>query len=181
MKSFLFAAMAALTLATPAFAHAGVSHDGCPGGQTFTSGDISVSAAFSRATLPGAKSAGGFMVISNGGTTPDRLIGASTEGAQLSQIHEMKMEGDMMKMGELPDGLDIPAGGSVTLAPGGLHVMMMGLIQPLKSNECLALTLQFEKAGAVPVMLSIGKPDADAAPAGMEHMDHMDHEMAPAN
>jgi len=178
MKSFLFAAVAALTLAAPALAHAGMSHDGCPAGQTFASGDISVSAAFSRATLPGAKSAGGFMVISNAGTTPDRLIGASTEGAKLSQIHEMKMEGDMMKMGELPEGLEIPAGGSVTLAPGGYHVMLMGLVQPLRPDECLALTLQFEKAGDVPVMLSIGKPDADAAPGGMEPMDH---EMAPAN
>jgi len=170
MKTILLAAIAAFALATPAFAHMGMVHDGCAAGQTFTAGDISVTGAFSRATLPQAKSAGGFMVITNAGTEPDRLIGASTENAQLTQVHQMRMEGDVMKMNEVEGGLEIPAGGSVTLEPGGYHVMLMGLVQPLKADECLALTLRFEKAGELPVQLNIGATDADAAPEG--HMHH---------
>lgn len=179
MKTLVLAAAAALAFATPSFAHAGTMHEGCPDGQTFTAGTITVSGAFSRATLPNAKAAGGFMLIENTGTEADRLVGASTEGAAKSEIHEMKMEGDMMKMAELPDGLEIPAGATVTLAPGGFHVMLMGLVQPLREDECLAVTLTFEKAGDLPVLLSIGAPNA-TAPDAMDH--EMDHDaMAPAN
>jgi copper(I)-binding protein len=170
MKTILLAAAAAFTLATPAFAHMGMEHGGCPAGQTFTSGDISVTGAFSRATLPNAKSGGGFMTITNAGSAPDRLIGAKTENAARSEIHQMKMDGDVMKMNAVEGGLEIPAGGSVTLAPGGYHVMMMGLKQPLAPSECLELTLSFEKSGDLPVELNIGPTDADAAP-----MDHEGH------
>jgi periplasmic copper chaperone A len=169
MKTILLAAAAALALATPAFAHAGVDHNGCAAGQSFTAGDITVTDAFTRATLPGAKSAGGFLTITNAGTAADRLIGAQTKSAKLTEVHEMKMEGDMMKMSKLADGLEIPAGGAVTLAPGGYHVMMMGLIQALHEGACLEVTLQFETAGEVPVMLSVGPNDADAAPEGHAH------------
>ena len=168
MKTILLAAAAAFALVTPAFAHQGMVHDGCAAGQTFTAGDIAVTGAYSRATLPQAKSAGGFMVITNSGSEPDRLIGATTENAQLSQVHEMRMDGDIMKMGEVEGGLEIPAGGSVTLESGGFHIMMMGLVQPLKVDECLALTLTFEKAGDLPVELNIGGTDADAAAEGHE-------------
>jgi periplasmic copper chaperone A len=176
MKTILLAAAAAFAFATPALAHSGMMHDGCPPGQTFTAGDITVTGAFSRATLPNAKSAGGYMLIENAGTTPDHLIGATTEGARQSGVHEMKMDGDVMKMSEVPNGLEIPAGGSVTLEPGGSHVMMMGIVQPLRPNECLKLTLTFEKAGELPIVLSIGKPDAATA-ADV----HAGHEMTPAN
>lgn len=173
MKTIFLAAAAVLALATPAFAHAGMMHDGCPPEQSFTAGDLTVTGAFSRATLPNAKTAGGFLVIENAGQTPDRLLGASTEGAKKTEIHEMKMEGDVMKMAKLADGLEIPAGSTVTLEPGGYHVMMMGIVQPLRPNECLAVTLQFEKAGDLEVMLSIGKPDAEtAADVHAEHMAH---------
>ncbi len=169
MKTILLAAAAALIIAplgiaTPAFAQ----HGGCAAGQTFTARDISVTGAFTRATLPNARSGGGFMTISNAGTAPDRLIGAATGNAVRSEIHQMKMEGDMMKMNQVEGGLEIPAGDSVTLEPGGYHVMLMGLKQPLVADQCLDLTLSFEKAGDLPVQLNIGATDA-SAPAHPGH------------
>jgi copper(I)-binding protein len=169
MKTILLAAAAALAFASPAFAHAGVDHNGCPAGQSFTAGDITVTGAFTRATLPGAKTGGGFMTITNAGTAPDRLIGATTKTAKVTEVHQMKMEGDVMKMTKVADGVEIPAGAAVELAPGGYHVMMMGLVQALHEGACLEVTLQFETAGELPVMLTVGPTDADAVP---EHMHH---------
>lgn len=158
MKSLSAAALFGLSLlATPAFAQpAGCAAD------IFIAGDLTISGAFSRATLPQAKVAGGYLTIENRGTAPDRLLGGSTEGARTVQVHQMQMVGDMMKMSQVEGGLEIPAGGSVTLDPGGYHLMLMDLTQPLKADECLALTLKFEKAGEVPVTLAIGAPNAAA-------------------
>lgn len=167
MKTLVLAAVAVLALATPAFAHAGVDHNGCDAGQSFTVGDLAVTGAFTRATLPGAKAAGGFMTITNAGEA-DRLVGAETRSAKITEVHEMKMEGEVMKMTRLSDGLGIPAGVSVELKPGGYHVMMMGLIQGLNEGACLEVVLKFEKAGELPVMLNVGGTDADAAPMGHE-------------
>lgn len=171
MKRFLVPALLGLLSVTPAVAHQGMMHDGCPVGQTFTAGDIAVSGAFSRATLPQAKIGGGYLTIENKGTEPDRLLGGSSENAKAVQIHQMKMEGDMMKMSEVEGGLEIPAGGSVTLAPGGdaYHLMFMDIGQPLKHGECLTVTLKFEKAGDLTVQLNVGAAAADAPPEGHAH------------
>jgi copper(I)-binding protein len=83
-----------------------------------TVGQLTISGAFARATLPNAPVAGGFLTIVNAGNEADRLIAASTPVAGESQLHEMKMEGDVMKMAQLPDGIEVPAGATVTLAPG---------------------------------------------------------------
>ena len=170
MKTILLAAAAALAFAHPAFAHSGVTHTGCEAGQSFATGYITVSGAFTRATLPGAKAAGGFMTITNNGDEADRLVGVSTKTAKTTEVHEMKMEGDVMKMSKLADGLDIPGGATVALEPGGYHVMMMGLGQGLFEGACVEVVLEFEKAGELPVQLSVGSTDADEAP-----MDHMQH------
>ena len=74
-----------------------------------------------------------------------------------------------MKMRALPEGVEIPAGGTVELAPGGYHLMMMGLVQPLAENACVEVILTFEKACDLPVMLNIGAPDAKVAPEGHAH------------
>ncbi|HEY9010646.1 MAG TPA: copper chaperone PCu(A)C [Devosia sp.] len=164
MKSLVLAAAAVLALATPVFAQ------DCAAGQSFTAGDITVTGALTRATLPGAKAAGGFMTITNAGAAADRLVGVETDAAKMAEMHEMKMEGDVMKMTRLDDGLEIPAGGTVTLEPGGYHVMMMGLAQGLAEGGCLEVTLTFERAGKLPVLLAVGGTDADMAPMG--HMGH---------
>ena len=170
MKHLLAPALLGLTLiATPAFAHNGLVHDGCPANQTFTAGAITVTGAYTRATLPQAKVAGGYLVVTNTGTEPDRLIGGATEAASTVQIHEMKMEGDMMKMSQVEGGLEIPAGGEVALAPGGYHIMMMGVGTPFTEGECLELMLTFEKAGDLPVVLSLGGTAAAAPPEGHAH------------
>jgi len=91
----------------------------------------------------------------NTGSTPDRLVSAKSPAADLVQIHEMKMDGNVMRMREVEKGLEIPAGGSVTLAPGSLHLMMMGLKGPLKQDTRVPVTLVFEKAGPIDVELTV--------------------------
>lgn len=172
MKTFASIALAAALAASafPAIAHDGVLHEGCAAGQTFAIGDITVAGAFTRATLPGAKAAGGFLTITNAGQAADRLIAAASDVAEAVELHEMKMEGDMMKMSPIEGGIDIPAGETVTLAPGGLHVMFMGLGQPFEQGACVEVTLTFEQAGDLPIVLNVG--DVSAGSAGETHMSH---------
>ncbi len=125
-----------------------------------TVGTLTISGAFTRATLPNARVGGGFLTIVNSGTEADRLVAASTPVAGEVQLHEMKMDGDMMKMAELPDGIEIPAGATVILAPGGLHLMFMQLKQPLVEGTRVPVTLTFEKAGTVELELDVGSVGA---------------------
>ena len=160
MLRLLRAALAAAILVvTPAFAHNGVIH----------LGNINISLPFTRATLPNAPVAGGFLTIENTGTESDRLISLTSEIADETQIHEMAMQGDVMKMRPLTEGLEIPAGETVVLAPGGFHIMFMGLKQTLVEGETITVTLTFEKAGTVDVVLPIEAAAADAPTAEHAH------------
>ena len=118
---------------------------------------------FARATPPGAKVAGVFMTIENKGKDADRLVSASSPVAGVVQIHEMKMDGGMMKMREI-NGLDIKPGATVELKPSGYHVMLMDLKQPLKQGDSVPLTLRFEKAGTVEIKAAVGSMGADRMP-----------------
>jgi len=118
-------------------------------------GALEIEQPWARATAETAPTGGGFVTIKNTGTTPDRLIGAKSPAADKVQIHEMKMEGDIMRMRELSNGLEIPPGATVTLAPAGFHLMMMGLKGPLKQGTTVPMTLVFEKAGSIDVELAI--------------------------
>ena len=149
---------AAILVVTPAFAHNGVIHHG----------DLNISLPFTRATLPNAPVGGGFLTIENTGAEADRLISATSDVAGETQIHEMAMQGDVMKMRQLTEGLEIPAGETVVLAPGGFHIMFIGLKQAFVEGETVAVTLTFEKAGSVDVLLPVQDAAADA-PADM-HM-----------
>ncbi|MFV0490391.1 MAG: DUF1775 domain-containing protein [Pseudorhodobacter sp.] len=135
-------------------------------------GDLEITGAFSRATLPNAPVAGGFMTIANTGAGGDRLIGGTVSFAGRVEVHEMAMEGDVMKMRKLADGLPIPAGETVKLKPGGFHIMFMDLKEPLVEGETITVTLQFEKAGEVAVPLAIGAPNAREQADGMDHGNH---------
>lgn len=126
-------------------------------------GDLVLHHPWARATPSGAKVAGGFMTIENTGTEPDRLVSGSVGFAGRVEIHEMAMEGDIMRMRPLADGLEIPAGGSVTLKPGSFHVMFMGLNRQLAEGETVKGTLVFERAGPVEVEFTV---EAVAAGAG---------------
>lgn len=129
-------------------------------------GELTLSAPFSRATLPNAPVAVGFLTIANGGAEDDRLLSASSEVAGETQIHEMVVFDDVMRMRPLPGGLPIPAGGTVELAPGGFHLMLMDLRRPLVEGTTVEVTLTFERAGRVVVPLAVGATDAEAATHG---------------
>ncbi len=161
MIRILFSATLAaiLALAAPAFAHDGTTH----------LGPINISQPFSRATLPNAPVGGGFFTIENTGAEADRLVSVTSPASPDVQIHEMAMQGDVMKMRKLSDGLEIGPGETVTLSPGGLHLMFMGITQRFVEGETIPVTLTFEKAGTVELELPVLSPAA-AAPA-----DHAGH------
>jgi copper(I)-binding protein len=123
--------------------------------ETYKVGALQIDQPWARATPASAPAGGGFLKITNTGTTPDRLVSASSPAAEMVQVHEMKMDGNVMRMREVEKGLEIPPGGSVTLAPGGYHLMMMGLKGPLKQGTDVPVTLVFEKAGKIDVQLSV--------------------------
>lgn len=117
----------------------------------YKAGPLVIDRPWVRATPGGAKIAGGYMTISNTGPTSDRLVGGSFARAARFEVHEMRMQGSVMQMRELPDGLEIGPKQAVKLAPGGYHVMLMGLKQPLKQGERIKGQLVFEKAGTVEI------------------------------
>jgi periplasmic copper chaperone A len=118
---------------------------------TITHGALKISQPWSRVAPPGFRVAGGFLSITNTGTEPDRLIGGSFPLAGRFEIHEMAMQGGMMKMSELKDGLEIRPGQTVELRPGSYHVMFMEMTGPLVENARHKGTLVFQKAGPVEV------------------------------
>lgn len=117
--------------------------------ETYTLGDLVIDNPRARATPPGAPVSGGYMVIHNKGAEADRLIGGSAEFAGKVEIHEMKMDGDVMKMREIEGGLEIPPGGEVMLMPGGFHVMFMQMKRQLQEGQSEKVTLQFQNAGEI--------------------------------
>jgi len=112
--------------------------------------------AWARATPKGAPNGAAYVTLANRGTSEDRLLGATSPAAQSIQFHSEVNENGVMKMRELP-AIDVRPGASVVLKPGGIHMMMIGLKQQLNEGETVALTLMFEKAGAVEVTARIGK------------------------
>ena len=118
--------------------------------QEFKAGGITVVAPWARATPGGAKVGGAYLELKAAAGAGDRLVSASSPAAGTVEIHEHANEGGVMKMRRI-DGLAVPAGGSVVLKPGGYHLMLMDLKQPLKQGDKLQLTLTFEKAGILSV------------------------------
>lgn len=138
-------------------------------------GGISVVAPWSRAAPAGATGAG-YMVLRNTGAAADRLLGAETPLARRVELHTQEREGEVVRMRAV-ETVPVPAGGSVTLAPGGLHLMLVGLAQPLRPGGRVPLTLRFERAGAVPVELVVEAagargPGAAAGGGGGGHHGH---------
>jgi copper(I)-binding protein len=131
-------------------------------------GDLLITQAWSRQTPSGAKVAGAYLTIENKGTTADRLVSGSTDAAGRFEIHEMAMDGGVMRMRPLDNGLVIDPGKTVKLAPGGYHVMLMDLKSQFKQGDKVPVTLQFEKAGKVNVSLDVQGVGAQA-PGGGDH------------
>ncbi len=134
-------------------------------------GSLTLETPWARATPGGAKVGGGFLKITNTGTTADKLVSATFEPAGKVEIHEMAMNNGVMSMRPLTAGLEIAPGKTVELAPGGFHLMLMDLKQPLKEGDKVKGTLVFEKAGKVEVTLDVRGLGA-TAPAAAEGHQH---------
>ncbi len=132
-------------------------------------GNIKIEKAYTRSTVPGQQVAGGFMKIENQGGV-DQLISASSPVAGEVQLHEMAMEGNVMKMRQVKD-IAVPAGGAVELKPGGLHLMFMNIKAPLAAGETVPVKLKFAKAGEVEVKMPVNAMGAQGAGHGgaMKH------------
>lgn len=140
MVSFLFALLFAATA----------------GAENKAPGSIRIDHAASHAMVPGAKVGDGYLTITNTGTEPDRLVGASSERAKTVQLHQMSMDNGVMTMRELKGGLVIPAGQTVTLEPN-YHLMFQDIAKPFKQGETIKAVVSFEKAGEVDVNFAVGK------------------------
>jgi copper(I)-binding protein len=118
--------------------------------------EVSVSQAWSRATPKGAKVAGGYLAIENHGAVGDRLLSASSHAAAKVEIRHMSMQDGIMTMRPAEDGILIPPDQTVTLAPGGDHVMFVGLAAPFEEGQRVPVALRFERAGQVDVDFEVG-------------------------
>jgi len=127
--------------------------------QTVKVDAVSISDAYTRATVPGQKVAGGFLKIQNKGNTSDQLVSASSPSAGEVQLHEMAMEGNVMKMRQVKD-IVVPANGSVELKPGGYHLMFLDLKGPFVAGETIPVKLKFSKSGDVEVKLPVNAAGA---------------------
>ena len=128
--------------------------------QNASVGSIKVENAYTRATAPGQQVAGGFLKIENKGAA-DQLVSASSPAAGEVQLHEMAMDGNVMKMRQVKD-IPVPANGSVELKPGGLHLMFMNIKSPLAAGETVPVKLKFAKAGEVEVRMPVNPTTAIA-------------------
>jgi copper(I)-binding protein len=138
--------------------------------QSVTAGQLVIDHPWSRQTAPGQKVGGGFLTITNKGKADDRLISASSPVAGEVQLHTMSMDGGVMRMRQLKDGISIPAGKSVALKPGGLHIMFIGLKRPFALGETIPVTLRFQRQGAVTVRFKV-EPVGATGPSEKRH-DH---------
>ncbi len=127
---------------------------------------VTATDAWCRPSPNGAKAGGCYVTLT--AVTDDRLMGGSTPRAGSLQVHEMKTENGMMKMAELTAGLPLPAGQAVALAPGGNHLMLIGLTAPLVAGETVPLTFQFASAPTITVQAQVRQPAMD----GMDHDAH---------
>lgn len=155
MRRWIAAATSAMLLA---FVTAPVAGAGEPSALT-------VRDAWARATPPGAGVAAAYLTIV-GGADADRLVGASTSVAAMTQIHSVTESDGMARMRET-DGVEVPAGQRVVLAPQGLHLMLMNLQQPLVAGQHFVVTLRFAHAGTREVSVAVVAPDQ--APPAAHH------------
>ena len=155
MKSKLILSAAALALAS-AVAHA----------HSFKLGDIDIGHPYARVTAPGQPTGGGYLKLDNKGRD-DKLLSARAAVSASVELHSMSMDGDVMRMRQV-DAIALPAGKTVELKPGGFHIMFVGLKAPLKAGDKFPMTLKFEKAGEVDVVVNVEAPK----PAGNAPVEH---------
>ena len=138
-----------------------------------TASDVKIEGAWVRTAVEGQSGTGGFMKL----TAPAnmRLVGVASPASKIGEVHEMKMEGSIMRMAELKNGLELPAGKAVELKPGGYHVMLMDLKQSLKAGTQVPLTLTFVNAKGESSKVEINAPVAARAPGSEPGKDMSGH------
>jgi len=132
---------------------AGCSPGGAGSGEPAT---VEAADALCRPTPVGRQMTGCYLTLTT--ATADRLVSVSSPDANMVQIHESRVESGMMMMAELRDGLPLPAGDTVKLEPGGNHLMLMGVKEPLVAGDTVALTLTFESSPPLEVSARVGQP-----------------------
>jgi periplasmic copper chaperone A len=162
------AALLALAFTQPIAGHAAAAD--------YHVGSLQITQPWARATPQGADSGAAYMTVTNTGTKPARLSCVSTDAAAKCQIHEMSMDNGVMKMRPVEGGLEIKPGQSVTLKPGGYHVMLVNLKAPLQQGKTVEATLQVDGGSTVQVefpVAAIGAPaPGGSAGGGMMMGDH---------
>ena len=124
--------------------------------------NVDVKNAWVRASVQGQKATGAFMQLT--ASQPTTLVGVASPVAGVAEVHEMKMDGDVMRMRALPNGLALPAGKTVALTPGGYHVMLMDLKATLPKDSTIPLTLTFKNAKGEQSQVELKVPVATTAP-----------------
>jgi copper(I)-binding protein len=155
--------IAAAVLALPAFA------------ADIVKGDLKISQPWARATPGGVKVAAGYVTITNTGKTADKLTGGSATFSGTLELHDMTMTDGVMRMRQIEGGIELKPGATIALKPGGMHLMLMDLKQPLKQGEKLKGTLVFEKAGSVEIefdVAAIGAAGPGGDAANTQHKGH---------
>ena len=137
----------------------------------YRSGALSIQHPWSRETAVGQAVGGGFLTITNSGAREDRLISGTTPVAAEVQLHTMTMDGGIMRMRQVTDGIAVPAKGSVELKPGGYHIMFMGLKRQLRQGERFPVTLRFQRARSVVVQFAV-QPVGSTGPMEGGHAGH---------
>lgn len=162
MRKMLMVAVASALLASglPVVAH------------EFKVGALRIDHPWSRATPGGTKVGAGYVEITNTGTEPERLTGGSTAAADKFELHTSETVDGIAKMRPATEGIEIPPGSTVALAPGGTHAMLVGLKKPLKEGEKFVVTLIFEKAGKVEVQFKVEGLAYRPEPREPDHTGH---------
>jgi copper(I)-binding protein len=111
-----------------------------------------------RATVGSIPSSAGYLTIRNNGTDNDWLVAATGDLARKTELHSMTMDNGVMRMRQVEGGIPVPAGGTVTLAPGGYHIMLIGLKAPLHAGQAYDVTLDFRHAGPMTITGTAVKP-----------------------
>ncbi len=123
---------------------------------------VAVTEAWSRATTGAGQTAAVYVTVT--AAQPDRLTTVSTPAASMAELHQSRMEAGVMQMRAVPGGLAVTPGTPIHMAPGGYHIMLMGLKQPLKLGDHVAVTLSFEHAGPITADALVAGPGASAPP-----------------
>lgn len=139
--------------------------------QEYRAGNLSIQHPWSRETAAGQVAGGGFLTVTNNNDRDDRLLSGTSPVAGEVQIHTMTIDGGVMRMRQLSDGIAIPAKGSLELKPGSFHIMFMGLKRPLRRGERFPVTLRFQHAGRVTVQFAV-RPVGSTGPREAAHGAH---------